>query len=80
VIATKDAIEIYARVGQVIRIRRESVFLTQQELADSASVSRAQVANVEAGKCGVTLHTLSGIAAALRCGAWELLRDAEDAE
>ena len=77
-VTTKDVIGIYEQLGQVIKIRREAVGLVQQNLADAAGVSRAQIANIERGNCGLTIHTLVGIASALRCSAWELLRDAEN--
>jgi transcriptional regulator with XRE-family HTH domain len=76
VTTTKSAIHVYKRIGAVIRVRRDAVGVSAQELADKSGVTRAQISNLEAGNCGVTIHTLSGIARGLRCKAWEILRDA----
>lgn len=57
--------ELYRSVGAEIRRRRERLRTTQDELALQVGLSRASVANVEAGRQAVPLHLLVDIASAL---------------
>jgi UDP-N-acetylglucosamine 1-carboxyvinyltransferase len=53
------------RVGERVRELREHRGLTQHELAARALMSRASVANVEAGRQNVALRRLCSLAGAL---------------
>lgn len=72
---TKSQIHLYKRIGLVIKIRRKAVMVSQEELGQKSGVTRAQIANLESGRSGVTIHTLSGVAKALRIKVWEILKD-----
>lgn len=47
--------------------------MTQQEVSDKASISRAQIANMEAGRTDIPLKTLQRIALALECSMKDLV-------
>lgn len=53
------------RVGDRVRALREDRGLTQHELAARALMSRASIANVEAGRQNVALRRLCSLAGAL---------------
>ena len=57
--------DIYREVGQRIRRFRKSAGRTQQQLAVEIGVSRASIANIEAGRQNFLLHHIYGIATAL---------------
>lgn len=65
--------ELYRLVGAEIRRRRERMGKTQDELAIRVGLSRASVANLEAGRQAVPLHHLVEVAAALGVSAADLL-------
>lgn len=65
--------ELYRFVGSEIRRRRERQGKTQDELALRIGLSRASVANLEAGRQAVPLHHLVEIATALGASAAHLL-------
>lgn len=56
---------IYREVGQNIRRYRASNHRTQAQLASQIGISRASLANIEAGRQQVLLHHLYSIADAL---------------
>ena len=53
------------RIGQSIRSLRTQRDMTQQELADAAGITRANVCNIESGKYSVGLDVLNKIANAI---------------
>lgn len=55
----------YRHVGGQVRLLREGAGLKQDELAARVGLSRASVANVEAGKQAVPLHLFAAISEAL---------------
>ncbi len=57
--------EIYREVGRHIRLYREGAPRTQAQLAAEIGISRASLANIEAGRQQVLLHHLYAIADAL---------------
>jgi transcriptional regulator with XRE-family HTH domain len=57
--------DLYANIGLRVYTERDAVGFTQQVLADKIGVTRVSVANIEAGRQRVTLHTLADIANAL---------------
>ena len=66
---------VQAIVGRAIRRHRDAAGLTQSALVDRVGLSRASVANVEAGRQAVAVHHLYRIAAALGVEVRDLLRD-----
>jgi transcriptional regulator with XRE-family HTH domain len=64
-------------VGGAIRALREARGLTQEQLADLASVHRTYVGSVERGERNVTVETLSRFAEALEVRPSEILADAD---
>ena len=56
---------IYREVGRNIRRYRASTHRTQAQLASQIGISRASLANIEAGRQQVLLHHLYAIADAL---------------
>lgn len=63
----------YRHVGGQVRVLRESAGLKQDELAARVGLSRASVANVEAGKQAVPLHLFAAISEALGADMAQLL-------
>lgn len=61
-------------VGANVRQRREALGLLQTDLAAAIGVSRATIANLEAGKQDIPISRLYGLAAALRCAPEEIIR------
>lgn len=66
------------RLGQVIKRRREAEGLSQEEFAERARVHRTYVSQLERGIKSPSVRLLVKIADALRCEAWEILREAGD--
>lgn len=56
-----------ATIGDMILSMRKAHKLTQQELALKVGLSRAQIANVEAGRTDMPLSTLKRYAEAFGC-------------
>jgi transcriptional regulator with XRE-family HTH domain len=61
------------RLGASIREARERKDLTQETLAEHASLSKNAVGNIERGEFNVTVDTLKRLATALNCRAADLL-------
>lgn len=57
--------DTYREVGQRIRRFRKGAGRTQHQLADQIGVSRASIANIEAGRQNFMLHYVYAIAEAL---------------
>jgi transcriptional regulator with XRE-family HTH domain len=64
------------RLGQVIKRRREQADLSQEEFAERADVHRTYISQLERGIKSPSVRVLVKIAAALKCEAWEILREA----
>lgn len=56
-----------------ILVMREKRKMTQAELAPKVQLSRAQIANIEAGRSELTVKSLKKFAAALRCSPMDLI-------
>ena len=78
--------DIYREVGRNIRRYRAGAHRTQAQLASEIGVSRASLANIEAGRQQVLIHHLYAIADALDLDSPDVLmpraspRDADSAE
>jgi len=64
---------IYKALGTVVRRRRRTLDLTQQELAQSIGISRGALANIETGRQNVLLHQLYRFSTALDMDVRDLL-------
>ena len=64
----RDAKDVYRELGRSIRRHRTAAGVTQARLAAMAGISRASVANIEAGRQQVLVHHLYAIADALMLG------------
>lgn len=64
------------RLGGVIRLRRESLGLSQEDLALECGLHRTYISQLERGRKSPTLRTLVLIAKALGCEPAELVRQA----
>jgi transcriptional regulator with XRE-family HTH domain len=60
-------------VGGLICKTRHAKRMTQHQLAERCGVTRPQIANIEAGRCGVTVDRLGKIAQALGVKTIELV-------
>ncbi|WP_074962715.1 helix-turn-helix domain-containing protein [Jannaschia rubra] len=63
-----DPNAFYAQIGSKISAARRSAGLTQTAVAEAVGVSRASLANIEAGRQQVFVHHLVKIARALEIG------------
>jgi transcriptional regulator with XRE-family HTH domain len=59
--------KIYRAVGMAVRVRREKLRLSQEQLAEKADVTRNYIGDIERAEKKVTLETLAKIAKALKC-------------
>ncbi len=60
-------------VGMMILAMRNARQLTQQDVANKAGMSRAQIANIEVGRSDIPVRTLALIASALDCSMKDLV-------
>ncbi|HEX5566724.1 MAG TPA: helix-turn-helix transcriptional regulator [Streptomyces sp.] len=67
---------LYAALGQRLLAARRRRGVTQQELADAVGLTRASVANIEAGNQRIQVHTLIAAAQALGLDPAVLLSEA----
>ena len=70
-----DRDDIYWQIGLRIRRAREGHGITQDALATWADLTRASIANIEAGRQRVTIHALFKMAGGLNVSMSELLPD-----
>lgn len=56
------------KIGKFFRSRRESLGMTQQQLAQCAGIQQWRVSAFEDGKANITINTLLAIAGCLRVG------------
>ena len=61
-----DAAHIYRNLGGRIRELRRTLRQTQDQLAKQINISRASLANIEAGRQQVLVHHLFALASALQ--------------
>ena len=55
----------YVQLGKLVRIRRKSLGLTQEELAELLGVSTSFVGHIERGTRKLSVETLHGLCMAL---------------
>ena len=60
--------QLYRALGMTVAARRRTLGLTQSDVAASIGLTRATLANIEAGRQGVLLHHLYRLTAALGLG------------
>lgn len=60
-------------IGDLLKAQRKVAKLTQEDLAAKSSISRAQIANIEAGRSDIPVKTLMRLADAIGCKAGDLL-------
>lgn len=65
--------QIYKIIGERIRSLRESLNMTQDELADQINMRRTSITNIEAGRQRLPIDTLYTIAGLLGVNAFDLL-------
>lgn len=73
--STKTASDIDIQIGQIIRERRETLKVTQAQLASQIGVTFQQVQKYERGVNRVSAATLLNIAEALKCHVADLYGD-----
>ncbi len=72
-IVVMDDAELNREFGSRLRLMRRQAHLSQDALAESATLSRTSVVNIERGRQGVSLATLYRLAGALACDCADLL-------
>jgi transcriptional regulator with XRE-family HTH domain len=70
-------VPIAPRVGRVIRKYRESIGLSQEELAERSGLHRTYISLVERGRRNITVDALTQIAEALEVYPSKLMSEAE---
>lgn len=60
-------------IGDLVKAHRQEAGLTQEQLSEKAGLSRAQIANIEAGRSDIPVKTLVRIAEGIGCRAGDLL-------
>ena len=63
------------RIATRIRLRRDALGWSQEELADQAGFHRTYIGAVERGERNITVRTLFRIASALGCAPCHLIED-----
>jgi len=64
---------IYKHIGMLIKARRKTLGLKQENLAHTLGISRGSLANIETGRQNILVHNLYKIAAALDLNLFDLL-------
>lgn len=66
------------RLGIVIRSHRQTLAISQEELADRCDLHRTYVSQIERGLKSVSLKVLVKLATALKSKPYQLVKEAED--
>ena len=69
--------DILKRFGAAVRVRRQSLGISQEELAARADLHRTYVGDIERGLRNVSIKNIEKLATALGCRPSELFQDAE---
>jgi transcriptional regulator with XRE-family HTH domain len=70
----KKKTDIRDRFGFAIKVRREDLELTQEDLADKAGIHRTYLSDIERGSRNVSLINIERLAAALSMSLSEMFR------
>lgn len=73
-----DDARLYKEIGQRLRGHRRRVKRSQGEVAEALGIVRSSLANIEAGRQRLTIHTLYRICAELNISASEALPSVSD--
>ncbi len=65
--------DIYVLIGGIIKSRRKRLSMTQDKLATVLHISRASLANIEAGRQKILIHHLYAFAEALQLSVKDFL-------
>jgi transcriptional regulator with XRE-family HTH domain len=76
---TRGKADIRERFGYAVKLRREALGLTQEDLADKAGIHRTYLSDIERGTRNVSLINIERLAAALALSLSELFRLVEPA-
>lgn len=71
---TPDA--VYVRLGALLGIARRRRGLTQLQVADACGLTRASIANIEAGQQAIQVHTLIAACQTVGISPARLIREA----
>ena len=69
--------DIRERFGFALKVRREELGLTQEDLADKAGIHRTYLSDVERGTRNLSLINIERLAAALSMSLSELFRSVD---
>jgi transcriptional regulator with XRE-family HTH domain len=69
--------DIRERFGFAVKLRREELELTQEDLADKAHLPRTYISDIERGSCNVSLINIEHLADALSLPISELFHRLE---
>ena len=75
----KSPPDIRERFGDAVRVRREELGLTQEDLAEKAKIHRTYLSDVERGTRNLSLLNIEKLAAALSLTVSELFQRVERA-
>lgn len=70
-------VDVRGRFGDAVRLRREELNLTQEDLAEAARIHRTYLSDVERGTRNLSLVNIERLAIALQLKMSELLERAE---
>ena len=62
--------------GAVVRHRRDVLGLSQEKLAEAVGCHRNYLGRIERGEQNITLDMMARVAKALKCGVFDLVKDA----
>jgi transcriptional regulator with XRE-family HTH domain len=68
---------VYEQIGKRIREKRDSLDLSQEDLASHLDLTRSSIANMESGKQQIYIHQLCEIAEKFQVSLDDLLPDSE---
>lgn len=65
-----------SKFGDAIRVRREALNFSQEELAENVGCHRNYMGRIERGEQNITLKMMLRVARALKCSVQDLMKDA----
>jgi transcriptional regulator with XRE-family HTH domain len=73
----RPTLDVRERFGYAVKVRRDELGLTQEELADKAAIHRTYLSDIERGTRNVSLINIELLANALGVSLSELFRRVE---